>query len=310
MRKTVMFSAILLGIFLTGTIAVKAQKSEAALASIDYEFVHVNDTNNRDKPVKLNMRVYLGLEGSHYINHTMAEARERMEARIREMNLSSSGTVSGVRINMGASYSQSGAEEFFLFPTQKKLIMVDQIAATEYLVGHDFPDLDWEIGEETKEIDGFFVQAARTSFGGRDYTAWFAPELPFSFGPWKLHGLPGLILEARDETAEVQFNFKSFDRLEADQAMIALPEKGVEASPTQFARAKAAFQENPMAGIQSSVPATGTTIRETRLVVREASSGNQRVLSGTEAEAEMERLRLQRINSNNNPVERETKKKN
>lgn len=62
MRKTVMFSAILLGIFLTGTIAVKAQKSEAALASIDYEFVHVNDTNNRDKPLKLNMRVYLGLE--------------------------------------------------------------------------------------------------------------------------------------------------------------------------------------------------------------------------------------------------------
>ena len=310
MRKTILFSAILSGIFLTGTIAVKAQKSEAALASIDYEFVHVNDTNNRDKPIKLSMRVYLGVEGSHYVNQSMAEARERLEARMREMNLASSGTVSGVRINMGSSYSRSGAEEFFLFPTQKKLIMTDQIATTEYLVEHNFPDLDWEIGEETKEIDGFFVQAARTSFGGRDYTAWFAPELPFSFGPWKLHGLPGLILEARDETAEVQFNFKNFDRLEEGQVAIALPEKGVKATPTQFARAKAAFQENPTAGIQNSLPASGNTVRETRLVVREASGGNQRVLSGAEAEAEMERLRLQRISSNNNPVERETKKKN
>lgn len=308
MRKIVLYAAVLIGIFLTGTIAVKAQKSEAALASIDYEFVHVNDTNNRDKPLKLNMRVYLGVEGSHYVNQSMAEARERMEARMREMNISASGSVSGVRINIRGN-SQAGAEELYLYPAQKKLIMVDQIASTEYLVDQDFPDLNWEIGEGTKEIDGISVQEARTSFGGRDYTAWFAPELPFSFGPWKLHGLPGLILEARDETAEVQFNFKSFDRLEGDQVTIALPEKGVKASPAQFARAKAAFDENPSAGIQGSIPAAGNTVRETRMVVMDASSGNQRVLTGSEAEAEMERMRLQQANSNNNPIERETKKK-
>lgn len=309
MKRIVLFSGIIFGVFLIGALSAKAQKPEAALASIDYEFVHVSDTNNRDKPVKLNMRVYLGLEGSHYVNQSMAEAREQMEARMREMNIASVGTVSGVRINVRGS-SRPGSEEFYLYPAQKKLVMIDQIASTEYIIEQDYPQLDWEIREETKEIDGFQVQQARTTFGGRDYTVWFAPELPFTFGPWKLHGLPGLILEARDETAEVQFNFKSFDRLEADQVRIALPEKGVKASPAQFARAKAAYDENPASASagQSAAPA-GATVRETRMVVMDASSGNRRVLTGDEAAAEMERMRLQQTNSYNNPVERVNNKK-
>lgn len=308
MKKRIIISGITLSVFIAMTFSAFAQKSAPALASIDYEFVHVNDTNNRDKPVKLNMRVYLGQEGSHYINQTMAEAREQMEARMKEMNFARTGTSTSVQINMRGP-SRSGAEEFYLYPTQQKLIMVDQIASTEYLIEHDFPDLEWEIAEGTREIEGYFVQEARTNFGGRDYTVWFAPELPFTFGPWKLHGLPGLILEARDETNEVQFNFKSFDRLEGDQVNIELPENGVKASPAQFARAKAAFDENPSAASQSNLPAAGSTVRETRVVVMEAGSGNRRVLSGAEAEAEMERMRLQRSNSNNNPVEKETKKK-
>lgn len=308
MKKRILISGIALFFLIAMTFSAFAQKAASALASIDYEFVHVNDTNNRDKPIKLNMRVYLSQEGSHYVNQTMAEARERMEARLREMNIARAGTTSSVQINMRGS-SRSGAEEFYLYPAQQKLIMVDQIASTEYLIEYDFPDLDWEIAEGTREIDGYFVQEARTNFGGRDYIVWFAPELPFNFGPWKLHGLPGLILEARDETNEVQFNFKSFDRLEADQVNIELPENGVKATPTQFARAKAAFDENPSAASQSNLPAAGNTVRETRMVVMEAGSGNRRVLSGAEAEAEMERMRLQSVNSNNNPVEKETKKK-
>src|SRR5690606_6635501 len=123
--------------------------------------------------------------------------------------------------------------------------MVDQIATTEYLIEQNFPELGWVIGEETKEIAGYFVQQASADFAGRHYTVWFAPDLPFSFGPWKLHGLPGLILEATDKTGDVQFVFKDFGRLEEGMRQISLPEQGVKASPAQFARAKAAFDSNP-----------------------------------------------------------------
>ena len=41
------------------------------------------------------------------------------------------------------------------------------------------------------------------SFKGRTWYAWYSEDIPVSEGPWKLYGLPGLILRAYD--AQHQF---------------------------------------------------------------------------------------------------------
>ena len=65
--------------------------------------------------------------------------------------------------------------------------------------------ISWELLNETKKINSFNCQKARGNFRGRIYTVWFTNDIPVSLGPWKLNGLPGLILEATDSLNQFQF---------------------------------------------------------------------------------------------------------
>ena len=56
----------------------------------------------------------------------------------------------------------------------------------------------WQIQSETKELLGYSCQLASCEFRGRRWYAWFSPDIPINEGPWKLFGLPGLVLEAYD----------------------------------------------------------------------------------------------------------------
>lgn len=59
-------------------------------------------------------------------------------------------------------------------------------------------DFDWQLTEDTKTIHDFKCTKATLNFRGRQFVAWFTSDIPVSFGPWKFHGLPGLILEVYD----------------------------------------------------------------------------------------------------------------
>lgn len=61
----------------------------------------------------------------------------------------------------------------------------------------------WKMSSDTCSVAGYRCQKATTRYGGRDWTVWFSPEIALSEGPWKLRGLPGLILKA--ETADGEF---------------------------------------------------------------------------------------------------------
>ena len=56
----------------------------------------------------------------------------------------------------------------------------------------------WHIQSETKEVMGYSCQLATCDFRGRQWYAWFSTDIPVNEGPWKLFGLPGLVLEAYD----------------------------------------------------------------------------------------------------------------
>ena len=62
-----------------------------------------------------------------------------------------------------------------------------------------YPLMKWTLGKEIMEICGHKCQKATCHFRGRDFIAWFAPDIPIRKGPWKFGGLPGLIMKVYDK---------------------------------------------------------------------------------------------------------------
>ena len=100
----------------------------------------------------------------------------------------------------------------------------------EMIVKDSIPSIRWNILNETKKIGSLNCQKAEGTFRGRTYQVWFTLDIPVNAGPWKLFGLPGLIIEAQDTKEEVKFIFKSLEYPTTEKIEIKAPVKGSEMS--------------------------------------------------------------------------------
>lgn len=74
-----------------------------------------------------------------------------------------------------------------------------------FLVVDKIGIIKWSLENETRKIGNFVCHKATTTFRGRDFIAWYTYDIPFSVGPWKFNGLPGLILDVYDTDFKYQF---------------------------------------------------------------------------------------------------------
>ncbi|MEQ1744566.1 MAG: GLPGLI family protein [Saprospiraceae bacterium] len=84
--------------------------------------------------------------------------------------------------------------------------------------------IQWTLHDDEQRVFGQFTCLKATgSFRGRDYEAWYAPDIPVPSGPFKLGGLPGLILEAQTTDDRVRFLFHSLELSDHIAEPIRLP---------------------------------------------------------------------------------------
>lgn len=103
-----------------------------------------------------------------------------------------------VLANLG-SFHSGVRDELFRDQAAGRLTHIDQIGMDYLLYTEPLPAIDWELEEGERTILGYACRRARCTFRGRNYEAWYAPEIAVSAGPWKFGGLPGLILAIRDD---------------------------------------------------------------------------------------------------------------
>lgn len=91
--------------------------------------------------------------------------------------------------------------------TIKRVALLDSNPLTILILNEE---VKWEILNKTKYIGKFkVIKATTTRKLGSNYVekidVWFAPELPYSFGPLGYNGLPGLILEMHRDNIVYKF---------------------------------------------------------------------------------------------------------
>jgi GLPGLI family protein len=79
------------------------------------------------------------------------------------------------------------------------------------IVTDTFCTIAWTLHPEHKRFGQYDCRRATGKYRGRDYEAWYTLEIPIPTGPFKLGGLPGLILEARTLDGIVKFQFSSLE---------------------------------------------------------------------------------------------------
>ncbi|MCF0184766.1 MAG: GLPGLI family protein [Bacteroidaceae bacterium] len=96
---------------------------------------------------------------------------------------------------------------YYINREENTMTTFDKIIPERYVVEGECPDIRWTISEDTTTIDGFLCHKAEGRYAGRNWLCWFAEDIPLTVGPWKLGGLPGLILKAEDGEGVHHFAF-------------------------------------------------------------------------------------------------------
>ena len=88
----------------------------------------------------------------------------------------------------------------------------DKVFIDRYVYEEPLNTMKWSLAPGSEMICGYKCHKATTSFRGRKWTAWYAPQIPVDYGPWKFGGLPGLILKAESDDGDQKFEAVSIHK--------------------------------------------------------------------------------------------------
>lgn len=170
----------------------------------------------------------------------------------------------------------------------------------------DKTKFDWKISSEQEKIGSYNTQKATTSFGGREWTAWFTTDIPFQEGPYKFHGLPGLIVKIEDESKDYSWELKANKKIpnyEEESYAEKLQKqftgsKGnvLTVSREKFNQLYDAYKKDPFGSMRAQMAQIPSDAK-----MPDGTSISQML---KEQEAKLK----ERLNENNNPIEKETEK--
>ena len=164
---------------------------------VTYDAKQVNDTTSTPYLYKrAQMRLDIGKNITRFYNYSKILWGEQVKQMIMSGGVIDLQKAEPVRC-MDWEYYKN-------YPEQGKTLYLETVAMVNYQCIENVETPSWQIvPDSTASIIGYNCQMAKVQFKGRTWYAWYAEDIPVAEGPWKLCGLPGLVLRAYD--AQRQF---------------------------------------------------------------------------------------------------------
>lgn len=221
-----------------------------------YNFTYLKDTTQPEYLYKEIYELDFGKTQSMFTSYSRKSNDSAMAADLMNQ-VKTASDPNHLDLTMRSSAFIS-ADKYFTDNASSSVYTLKTISSALFYIKDTQPEISWKILDSTKKIKGNLCQKAVGESHGRTYTAWFCSDLPYAFGPRKLHGLPGLILEAYDEKREVVYTLGHIEK--AAGGAIGLPGDAMPVTEEQYAKTIEAFRKNP-AAFRGAHPASGTPVK-------------------------------------------------
>lgn len=154
----------------------------------------------------------------------------------------------------------------------------------------------WLLTSDKKVVKDITLQKATTTWGGRNWIAWFTAEIPFQEGPYKFHGLPGLIVEIADDKNNYKFSLVKSENIKEsteNQYIEMAYQMSIPVTWEKFKNTKIKFYESPINFIKNG---TGSS-KNNEFYLNDGT-----IVNSSNSREVNERLR-NTIKKYNNPIE-------
>jgi len=199
-------------LFLSFSILLNAQNHR-----IFYEYSFKMDSLHRENVVKELMVLDITKDGSNYYSQEKFVYDSLVNEQFSRARATQSNDINLSKIPRKAKVSHTVTKKYPAFEAD----FHTSINGDNFVI-KESEKQNWKISPETSDIGGMKAQKATTDFGGRKWVAWFTNEIQFQDGPYKFHGLPGLILNVEDEKGDHVFKFVELKKM--PQKVVIFPE--------------------------------------------------------------------------------------
>lgn len=221
---------------------------DKAILCVHYKLSMINDTRiktdyqNHDLMLQIGSKISKFSDYRDYVNDSIVRAEE-------EQGINRNVIMQGMMSRSRKIYTEC---VFKNMPVGKYTV-TDKILISPYSYEESVPQMDWLLtANADSTILGYKCGKATCNFRGRNYTAWYAFDIAVDNGPWKFHGLPGLVLKVEDEDKEYIYECTALYRpVWYSPIYRKISRKELKTTRDKFLNAKRRAMDNPLAELKN-----------------------------------------------------------